>query len=182
MSEQLTHWKKTCDRTYLGSWDLDNGNGYQDIIATIDYISEDEVFDPQTGGKKMKTVAHFKEDIKPMILNKTNKEAIALVSGEMYVERWKNLKVQISVEKVKSFGKVDDALRIKKSAPKQESAIKCEQCSNPIKSTNSMNAQQVADYTKNKYGQALCADCATKANKALKEQGEAKNDTVEKTE
>lgn len=43
MSEQLTHWGKTRDVNYLGSWDVQPG---QDLILTIAKIGQETVENP----------------------------------------------------------------------------------------------------------------------------------------
>lgn len=97
-----------------------------------------------------------------MILNSTNCKQITKLAGTPYIEKWSGTKIQVGVEKVKAFGDVVEALRVRKFAPKAVS-IKCESCGENITAANSMSVDQLAKYTAKKYGAKLCAACATKA-------------------
>ena len=109
-----THWKKLTNPDYLGAYALENG---QDIILTIGYVREEKV--TGTDGKKDDcVVCHFSErGVKPMILNATNMKTITKVLSTPYIEEWAGKRIQIGVEKVKAFGDVVDALRVRKFAP-----------------------------------------------------------------
>ena len=148
---------------YLGAYSLDDG---KDIVLTIDYIKVETV--TGTDGKKEDLpVCHWKEPEKSMILNATNMKMIAKVLGSNFVEDWSGRKVQIGTEKVRAFGDVVDALRIRRYAPKQTATanteLVCADCGKPITDAYGMSAAQVADSTAKKYGRQLCADCATAA-------------------
>ena len=160
-----THWKKLTNPDYLGAYALEEG---KDIVLTIGYVREEKV--TGTDGKKDDcVVCHFSERVKPMILNATNMKTITKLLGTPYIEDWAGHKIQIGVEKVKAFGDVVDALRIRKFLP-VENKPKCESCGNDIQPRGSMSAEDLAVYTKQKYGKALCSDCATKAAQQLKAQ------------
>ena len=100
-----------------------------------------------------------------MILNATNMKMIAKVLGSNFVEDWSGRKVWIGTEKVRAFGDVVDALRIRRYAPKQTATANtdliCEACGKPIQAAYGMSAENVAESTAKKYGKRLCADCAT---------------------
>lgn len=146
----LTHWKKTCNINYLGSWDLESELGYGTIILTIKSITEEEVVNPKTKEKTQETVCHFVEDnYKPMILNSTNKEAIAKSLGNPFIENWINQKISIHVEKVKAFGDVFDALRVSKN-PVVVAMKKCECCGKEI-------TEEIFNGTKAKCGFGVCS-------------------------
>ncbi len=155
-----THWKKLTNPNYLGAYSIEKG---QDLILTIKYIQEEKVIG--TDGKKDDcVVCHFVENAKPMILNSTNMKTIAKLYNTPYIEEWVGKKIQIGIEKIKAFGEIVEALRIRNKIPKIQSAefAKCEICGNDIKPTVRMTTNEVAEYTRNKYGQALCSVCATK--------------------
>ena len=162
-----THWKKLTNPDYLGAYALESG---QDIILTIGYVREEKV--TGTDGKKDDcVVCHFSErGVKPMILNATNMKTITKVLGTPYIEEWAGKRIQIGVEKVKAFGDVVDALRVRKFLPVENITPlpKCEVCGGDIKPAGGMTGDQVAKYTKDKYGQALCGACATKRAQELK--------------
>ena len=156
-----THYRKLMNPEYLGAYSLEDG---KDIVLTIDYIKVETV--TGTDGKKEDLpVCHWKEPEKSMILNATNMKMIAKVLGSNFVEDWSGRKVQIGTEKVRAFGDVVDALRIRRYAPKQTSTahtdLICEGCGKSIQAAYGMSAENVAESTAKKYGKRLCADCAT---------------------
>ena len=152
-----THWKKLTNPDYLGAYALDDG---KDVILTISYVREEKVTGSD-GKKDDCVVCHFSERVKPMILNSTNMKTITKLFGTPYIEDWSGRRIQIGIEKVKAFGDVVDALRVRKFIP-AENVPKCESCGGEIQPRGNTSAEQLALYTKSKYGRALCAACATK--------------------
>lgn len=116
MSEQLTHWKKLRNTDYLGSWDLPNG---QDIVLTIKSVITKMVHDGN-GGQSECMVMAFAERVKPMIVNATNAKTIQKLTKTPFVEQWAGKQIQIGISKVKAFGEVHDALRVRQTAPQQQ--------------------------------------------------------------
>lgn len=158
-----THWKKLTNPNYLGAYSIEDG---RDLILTIKSVGNEMVVGE--GGKKEEcTVCHFIENQKPMILNATNMKMIAKLYKSPYIEDWAGKKIQIGIEKVKAFGEVVDALRVRKLVP-STAVIKCENCGREIHAIGNMTAEQMATYTKQKYGCKLCADCATAKAKEVK--------------
>lgn len=104
-----THWKKLTNPDYLGSYDFAEG---EERIVTVAKIELKEVTGPD-GKKDHCTIATFKEAYKPMIINSTNAKAITKLAGSPYIEDWTGLQFKIVVTKVKAFGDIVDALRIK---------------------------------------------------------------------
>lgn len=154
----MTHWKKLTNPLYLGAYSIEGG---RDLILTISNVREESVMG--TDGKKEDCiVAYFSDADKPMILNSTNCKMIQKLAGTPYIEKWVGLKIQVGVEKVKAFGDVVEALRVRKFPP-QTISIKCGKCGNDIAAANGMSAEQLAAYTEKKYGAKLCAICATQA-------------------
>ena len=157
-----THYRKLMNPEYLGAYSLEDG---KDIVLTIDYIKVETV--TGTDGKKEDLpVCHWKEPEKSMILNATNMKMIAKVLNSNFVEDWSGKKVQIGTEKVRAFGDVVDALRIRRYAPKQTATanaeLVCEACGKKIDSAYGLTPEQIADSTKKKYNRVLCSQCATK--------------------
>ena len=159
-----THFKALMNSEYLGAYSLEDG---KDIVLTIDYIKVETV--TGTDGKKEDLpVCHWKENQKGMILNSTNMKMIAKVLGSNYIEDWSGRQIQIGIEKVKAFGDLVEALRVRRYAPKQKQAattsseLICEICGKPIVAAYGMSAIQVAENTKAKYSKTICADCAVK--------------------
>lgn len=148
---------------YLGSWDLEEMPG-REITLTVSKIVDEEVV---TNGKtEVCTACYWAESTyKPMILNVTNKKTLCKLYKTKDTEKLKGKAVIIGIEKVKAFGDVYDALRIRPRVPQPRAAVlpKCEQCGKDIQAAGKMTPEQTAAYTKNKYGKALCAACATVA-------------------
>lgn len=169
----LTHWKKLSNPNYLGAYSIEDG---KDMILTISNVRQEEVIGSD-GKKEDCIVCYFSDADKPMILNATNCKQIAKLAGTPYIEKWVGLKIQVGIEKVKAFGDVVEALRVRKFAP-QAAIIKCETCGQNITAANNMSAEQLAAYTAKKYGAKLCAACATKAASAkAKPKPEQENET-----
>lgn len=161
MSKELTgDYRKYMDKNFLGSWDVpDKG----DLVLTIDHAERNEVQNQK--GTDVKLTIHFVEDFKPMILNKTNSDRISKAVGSKKVEDWKGKAISIYVETVSAFGGTTDALRIRDYAPKVERAV-CEECGKEIKAIDGYSVNQIVMLNKERYGQALCVDCAKKRKDA----------------
>lgn len=154
----LTHWKKLSNPNYLGAYSIEDN---QDLILTISKVQQETVIG--TDGKKDECiVCYFSDADKPMILNATNAKQIQKLLKTPYIEKWVGHKIQIGVEKVKAFGDIVEALRVRKFLPKTVE-IKCERCGSNITASNSMNAEQVAEYAKKKFGMKLCVACGKAA-------------------
>lgn len=153
---------------FLGSWDLYDMQG-QEITVTIKNITDEEVIN--NGKSEGCTVAHFVEDVKPMILNLTNKKTLTRLYKTKDSDKLIGKRVTIGYEKVKAFGKISDALRIKNIIPSAPNVVapKCEDCGQDIVAAFGMAPEALASYTKKSYGRQLCSECAKKA-KAAKEE------------
>ena len=170
-----THWKKLTNPDYLGAYALEDG---KDVILTISYVREEKVTGSD-GKKDDCVVCHFSERVKPMILNSTNMKTITKLFGTPYIEDWSGRRIQIGIDKVKAFGDVVDALRVRKFIP-AENVPKCESCGGEIQPRGNNSAEQIAAYTKKKYGQALCSACATRMATELRAAAqEAPNETAD---
>lgn len=161
-----THWKKLTNPDYLGAYSIEDG---RDLILTIRKVTQEAVMGAD-GKKEDCIICYFQENVKPMILNVTNCKTITKLTGTPYIESWSGHKIQIGVEKVKAFGDVVEALRVRKTKPKDdEKPIMCEDCGNQIAPAYNMSATNLAAYTKKQYGRCLCADCAKKAKEGKAE-------------
>ena len=166
---EKTHWKKVVsDPNYIGEGLFQEG---QEIIVTIKKVVSHETV-KTAEGKSDKAVLYFEEAYKPMILNVARSKAIAKVAGSPYFEDWPGIKIQLYIEHgIKAFGDVVNAVRVRPFKPRL-AIPKCEKCGKEVQSFGKMNAEQMAQYTKNKYGEILCSECATE-KASIKE--EAKN-------
>lgn len=106
---QVTHWKKLTNPNYVGAHDLQPG---QELKITIDSVSKEPV-KGQDGKEEMCIVAKIRGAQKPIILNKTNCKLIAKVLDTPYIEEWAGKSVIIYAAKVKAFGEMVEALRVK---------------------------------------------------------------------
>ena len=150
-----THWKKLINPDYLGAYSLEPG---QDMVLTIRQVKKEMI--TGTDGKKEECiVCYWQEEQKPMILNVTNCKMIAKLLKTPYIERWAGHRIQIGAELVSAFGEKVEALRVRKNLP-EESKIPCEECGQFIQPAFNMSVNQLAAYTKKKYGKQLCAECA----------------------
>jgi hypothetical protein len=105
----VTHWKKLTNPNYIGAHDLQPG---QEVKITFKTISK-EMIDGADGKKEECIVAKLEGAKKPMILNKTNCKIITKVLDTPYVEEWSGKSVIIYAAKVRAFGEMVEALRVK---------------------------------------------------------------------
>ena len=166
MAERLTgDYRKYLDKNYLGAWDVpDDG----DLILTIDHAERNEVQNER--GKETKTVLYFKEDYKPMILNKVNPDSISKALGSTKLEDWEGKRIAIFSEKVNAFGGVKDALRVRPYPPK-ETDVFCEDCGQKVTVHGSYSVNKIITMSRAKYGADLCWDCAMKRKEASDVEG-----------
>jgi hypothetical protein len=111
----MTHWKQNFDYKYTGAYELEEG---QQKTVEIMKTGKEEV----TGSDGKKTlcfVAYFRNEKKPMVLNKTNCKIISKLYGNDF-EKWIGKKITIHSEQVKAFGSVVDALRVIMQQPKEK--------------------------------------------------------------
>jgi len=165
---------------YIGSYDLYDLN-VNETTVTIAGFREDNVV---TNGQTEKcAVMTFKENYKPMIINPTNKKTLSRLFHTVMGEKMVGHKISIKIEKVKAFGKLFDALRIKETLPAQteEKCEKCEECGKDIKPIAGMNSAQVAKYTKSKYGYAYCSECAVKAKAEAEKTKENEEEVIDES-
>ena len=158
-----THWRRLTNPDYLGAYSLEPG---KDMILTIKQIKR-EIVTGAEGKKEECTVAYFKENVKPMILNATNSKTIQKIYSTPYIEEWAGRKIQVFADKTKLKGELVEALRIRPFIPAQaEISTKCADCGKDIQGVTTeketKTAQQIAQYTYQKYGKQLCSECATK--------------------
>lgn len=127
-----THFRKLQNPNYVGSWDLADSDGkYNEKVVTIELVKKETVHDGR-GGSEECTVVYLKET-KPMVANSTNLRSIARICGSPYIEDWQGNQITLFVSKVKAFGEMHDAIRVKKSATDAK------------KQTNTLTPQRFSD-------------------------------------
>jgi len=115
-TQKLTHWKKLTNPDYLGAYELMDGSEKgKDMVVTIDKVVR-QMIAGADGKKEECTVCYLKE-CKPMILNATNQKTIQKLFNSPFIERWAGNRMTLYVAKVKAFGDVVDALRIRPTVP-----------------------------------------------------------------
>lgn len=155
----LTHWKKLDNPDYIGAYAF-QPNELKTLTISI---VRRELIHGVDGKTEECTVVYFKDSgVKPLILNATNGKAIAKVTETPYIEEWAGKQIILGVEKVKAFGEVVDAVRVKKQKPAPAAPVEiiCKDCKKPITAFESWSAQAIAAQSKSKYGVALCMTCA----------------------
>lgn len=162
MSSRLKgDFRKFMDKNFLGSWDVPEG---EDLTLTIDHCEQNEVKNER--GAEQKLVMYFKESgFKPMILNTVNSEAISEAYGSKRVEDWEGKRISITTERVKAFGSMKDALRIRPYKPKITEEV-CDECGQMISRHGEYSVNKIVMMTQAKYNRKLCWDCAMKAKEA----------------
>jgi hypothetical protein len=163
-----THWKKLHNPDYIGAYAIDPGKS---LIVTIRTIKNEVVTGPDGKKEECMTMTFEERDAKPMIVNSTNAKTIEKIYKTPYIEEWAGKKIELYAEKVKAFGEVVDALRIKQKIPTQSAPVTtmCSDCPDEIEGVGNRTAEQIAQYTKTKYGRSLCSACATKASQPDKD-------------
>lgn len=111
MAEHI-HWKKTTNPNYIGSWDFEDG---KDMIVKVKDVRE-EVIQSQQGSEE-KLVMYFEGDVKPLIMNTTNKKATEKATGSAFLDEWVGKKLQLYIAPVSAFGEMTMAVRVREFAP-----------------------------------------------------------------
>ena len=96
-------------KNFLGAWSFKDG----DVILTISDIKEMEMFDQKTGGVKTALCVLFKENDLPLVLNVTNAETIASVTGSDIPQDWIGKRIKLGQTTIKVAGKPTTAVRVR---------------------------------------------------------------------
>lgn len=148
-------------KTFLGGWSFADG----DKVLTIKNVGKKEMYDMETGGTKTGITLLFEEEELPMVMNITNAQMIAEVLGTNIVEDWIGHKIIVGTSKVKAFGKVHDAIRVRPEKPDEKTYI-CEDCGDVIRPAAGKQPSQLAEISKRNTGRVLCVACMKKAKEA----------------
>jgi hypothetical protein len=112
MGEKLTNINKLRNPNYIGGWDLQNDRGETiNRIVTIKEVKQGEAFNQAANGMTVVLTVHFHE-VKPLILNATNRKTIVKVTGTEFIELMPGKKIELTTKKLKAFGEMHDAVRI----------------------------------------------------------------------
>ena len=169
--------KRYFDTEYIGAYSLDAAI---EPILTVESLWYGEV--TLAGGRKEPhVIIRFKEktvkgveEVKPMILNATNRKALKKAYGADTAEVLEGKQIQLYIDpKVRDpqDGGFTEGLRIRPFKPRPQATpkpINCADCGSPIGAFGKKSAEEMAKYTTEKYGKPLCADCAKKVASAAK--------------
>lgn len=120
--EQKTHYRNVFKSDHLGRADIEDFVEMgSDLIFTISHVNQER--GAKVAGKKIDAnIAYFKESIKPLVLNATNSGTLRVLTGSCFVEKWKDVTIQLYVdETTKLKGEVVGGVRI---SPKKIRAAK----------------------------------------------------------
>lgn len=109
----MTHWKTQFNYEWLGAYSLPDG---KDIILTIKEMKRENVVG-NNGKKENLLTAHFEENVKPMVVNKTNCKTMERLFKTPDIEQWIGKQIQVGATRVDAFGEQVDSLRIRKQLP-----------------------------------------------------------------
>lgn len=165
------------DSEYLGADDLDST---VEPVLTIKNLYRGKV--TLSRGKEVKNVIVFAEEkvagvigeVRPMILNSTNRQTLKKLYGQVTANALEGKKVQLYIEhgvRNPSNGELTDGIRIRDRKPaaggKAAAAPKCSVCGKDIQGTGGLSAEQIAAGTKQKYGKQMCVECGQKRKAEL---------------
>lgn len=166
------------DSEYLGADDIDQKI---EPVLTIKNLYRGKV--TLSRGKEVKNVLTFVEEsvpgivgeVRPLIVNSTNRQTLKKLYGQVTANALEGKKIQLYIEhgvRNPSNGELTDGIRIRDKKPagegaKPKAAVKCADCGKEIAGSGSFTAEQIVAGSKQKYGKALCMECAQKAKAAM---------------
>ena len=152
----LNSWEKIIDPNFISA-ELIGTEGAEKVV-TIKDIDFAECYDEQTKRKVSKQTVFF-EECKPMVLNKTNAKALKKLFSPNSNNPADAIghKVILKVEKIKAFGKVVEAIRVK-----EYSEEKCSDCGKAIMPAAGKSVAELIEISKRNCGRQLCLSCMQK--------------------
>ena len=158
MSEErnFAHWRALCDLSYLRA---ECFAPKEKKVLTIKSVVKEKVTS-NNGEVEEKPVAHFEENVLPMVLNVTNCKMIEKLYGTGNIYEWIGKKIQIFATKTKVAKEMVPCLRIEDVIPtSNEVQYLCSVCGKPI-------SKQTYDGSIAKYGKPYCSkECLEKDTK-----------------
>ena len=114
-----THYRKVFKSDHLSSYDLED---FIDKGRPLEFTIKEVIQEIGTrvAGKKIDAnIVYFIEPIKPLCLNATNSKLISKIANSPFIENWKNITIELYIQKGISFGKeIMQGIRIKPEPPK----------------------------------------------------------------
>ena len=114
---------RSFNSNYIGGWTFADG----DKVLTIKDVISANVKNEKNQSGEEKICVVFAELDKPMVLNSTNNDTITRVIGSPQFEDWVGHRIKVGTEKVRAFGDVWDAVRVRDEQPKESTAPKLSQ-------------------------------------------------------
>lgn len=111
---------KSFNSNYIGGWTFADG----DRTLTIKDVISERVKNEKNQEGEEKICIVFAELDKPMVLNSTNNDTITSVLGTGQFEEWIGKRIVVGTEKVRAFGEVWDAVRVRDEQPKAKATAK----------------------------------------------------------
>ena len=114
---------RSFNSNYIGGWTFADG----DKILTIKDIISANVKNEKNQSGEEKICVVFAELDKPMVLNSTNNDTITRVIGSPQFADWIGHRIKVGTEKVRAFGDVWDAVRVRDETPTETTEPKLSQ-------------------------------------------------------
>ena len=174
------------DSDYLASGQLELD---QDYLLTIDKLFAGKI---STGGKaEQQIVISFKErtingtEVKPMILNATNRRTLKMLYGDS-ANDLEGKPILIYVEtgvRDPRTGGTTEGLRIRQRKPQvqQKTEEKCADCGKVIEAQGNFSPAQIIAVTRQRYGVALCTSCSAARKNATQAEAPAEQTAGEQS-
>lgn len=152
----LNSWIKVIDPNFISS-ELIGTEGAEKVVTIVD-IDFAECYDEKTKQKVKKQTVFF-EETKPLVLNKTNAKMLKKLfsPNDDDPSNCVGHKIILKVEKIKAFGKEQEAIRIK-----EFSEEKCPVCGNIILPYAGKTVEEIKEISKRNLGQIMCGECMKK--------------------
>lgn len=161
MPEKYQHWRNLTDLEHLRAECFEPR---EKKVLTIKSIVKEKLVS-NNGTVEEKPVAHFEEDVLPMVLNVTNCKTIEKLYGTGNIYEWIGKKIQVFATKTKVAGESVPCLRIENIVPTStEPEYHCSVCGKLI--TKDTYEKSIAKYGK-PYCSKECLDKDTKGEQLL---------------
>lgn len=156
-----THWKALADTSqYLGKQHF-GPDEKKDV--TIESVEEQTVENHAKRTKDVKAIMFFVEkDVRPWIVNKTNRSKIAELLESPYIEDWAGKRITLFVDpKVpNNFDPSNPgAVRVWPVLPKEDHIV-CENCGVVIEPHGDYSVNKIVTRSRARWNKSLCWDCS----------------------
>ena len=161
MPDKYQHWRNLTDLEHLRAECFEPR---EKKVLTIKSIVKEQLTS-NNGTVEEKPVAHFEEDVLPMVLNVTNCKTIEKLYGTGNIYEWIGKKIQVFATKTKVAGESVPCLRIENIVPTStEPEYHCSVCGKLI--TKDTYEKSIAKYGK-PYCSKECLDKDTRGEQLL---------------